>query len=93
MSLLSVSFARSDQNCFSIFYLQTYNTPEADVSAYLKDHQPESIRARYANHEALKEHPEVARFLEWDKMQKVGLCLFEKLAPQLHEDSSSTCDV
>lgn len=52
--------------------MQTYNTPAADVDAYLKEHQPETIRARYANHEALKEHPEVARFLEWDNRQKVG---------------------
>ncbi len=50
---------------------QTYNLPEENVKQYLKHHEASTIIHKHNNRDALKEHPDVQKFLEWKKMHKV----------------------
>ncbi len=65
---------------------QTYNLPEADKEAYLRSHDPRIIVGKQQQHEQLKEHPDVKRFLEWKAMHEVStVCMACKTSWQLRE--------
>lgn len=51
---------------------QTYNLPEKNVEKYLTHKSASAHVHRHNNREALKEHPDVQKYLQWRKMHKEG---------------------
>ncbi len=51
----------------------TYGLDDEQIEAYSKQHDVNTIVGKHKEREGLKDHPEVQRFLKWQKMAKARL--------------------